>query len=103
MKTLITCVFVVCLTASPALAQDWGRDWNPYYPDYQASSPAGSDNPALDAELERLDREQWRATMRTLEENAQQEMMSRYGRAACATIWNNPAAAQHCREHQGGW
>lgn len=97
--------FVACLAAFPVAAQDFDMDAfiNPFHPDYEAPGAGGSDNPALDQAMERLDREQWQRTMRALEENAQQEMMRRHGLAACATIWNNPAAAEACRRAQGGW
>ena len=81
---------------SQELEAGWWDRWI-----HQPTPPAVSDNPALDQALDRLDREQWRSTMRALEQDAHERRATRQGLAACATIWNNPAAAETCRKHQG--
>ena len=62
-----------------------------------------SDNPALDKQMREWDREQERATLRALEQRAQQEMMRDHAYSACGSIWNNPAAREECRRNRGGW
>lgn len=101
---LTALTLALCLLAVPAtgLAQ-----YNPYTDTWEnldffdTPSRDYSDNPALDRELDRWDREQERATLQALEEQAHRENARMRALAACSTIWNNPAAAAACRERHG--
>ena len=94
-----------CLVATPVLSQDydpWSDTWE--WPSYVEPPPSSyADNPALENELDRLDREQQRNALRLYQERAEQEGMRQHGLAACSTIWHNPAAAAACRQAHGGW
>ena len=94
-----------CLAATPVLSQDydpWSDTWE--WPSYvEPPSSSYSDNPALDREMDRWDREQQRNALRLYQERAVQEQMRQRGLAGCATIWNNPAAAAECARAHGEW
>lgn len=90
-------------TSASAWEDDpWGAIWNPFHPGYEDRTPADESNPALERQMRKLERDQWWATQRALEQDAWGEYGARQGRAACATI-DNPAAAELCAQHSGGW
>lgn len=99
---LMAVVFAVCLLATPALSQEW----DPYgeiLDDIFEPTMRGSDNPALDRELERWDRQAERAERQQRMEYYRNEMNRQNAISACSSIWHNPEAQAACRRSQGGY
>ena len=94
-------VFATCLLTTPALAQEW----DPYgeiLEDIFEPPTRGSDNPALDREMDRWDREEERAERHLRMQYMHEERARNHALGTCATIWNNPAARAECRRSYGG-
>ena len=85
--------------AAPAQYNPYTDTWEGL--DFDTPSRDYSGNPALDDAMDQLDREQWRSTMRALEERAWAEKFRLDGLRACAGITLNPAAAEACRRRLG--
>ena len=95
--------FAAILTAAPAAAQHY--DYNPFTDTWERGEPYRTPDPPAHHDpywgMDGFYREQERATMQALEEQAHRENARQRGLAACSTIWNNPAAAEACRRSLG--
>ena len=102
---IMAVVFAVCVFVTPALAYD-DDGWSPtdeILRDIWEPRQRGSDNPALDRELERWDRQEERAQRRLQNEYYRNEMNRQNAISACSSIWHNPEAQAACRRSQGGY
>lgn len=71
--------------------------------DRWGSTSRGLDNPALDDEMDRWDREEERAARRLYMQYLHEERARNHALSACGTIWNNPEAQAECRRAVGGY
>lgn len=77
------------------------QEWDPYgevLEDIFDPPARGSDNPALERELDRWDREEERAARRLFMQHLHEERARKHALSTCDTIWNNPEAAAACRD-----
>ena len=102
---IMAVVFAVCVFATPALAYD-DDGWSPteeILRDIWEPRQRGSDNPALDRELERWDRHaEWGERQQRMEYD-RNERNRQNAISACSSIWHNPEAQAACRRSQGGY